>query len=87
LNKFRPGCYDAVLQIEQIVALQGFERRRPPRKAAATHAAAAPATIEPKKRGMSAAGRKAIADAVRRRWTAVKAGKAPSPSAKKQRKP
>jgi hypothetical protein len=34
------------------------------------------------KRKMSAAGRKAIGDAARKRWAAIKAGKAPSPFAK-----
>ena len=33
------------------------------------------------KRPMSAAGRKAIGDAARKRWAAIKAGKAPSPFA------
>jgi hypothetical protein len=37
----------------------------------------------PKKRQLSAAGRKAIGDAARKRWAAIKAGKAPSPFAKK----
>jgi hypothetical protein len=33
-----------------------------------------------------AAGRKAIADAARKRWAAIKAGKAPSPFAAKKKK-
>ena len=36
----------------------------------------------PRKRTLSVAGRKAIADAARKRWAAIKAGKAPSPFAK-----
>jgi hypothetical protein len=40
----------------------------------------------PKKRkGLSAAGRKAIADAARKRWALIKAGKLASPFAKKKR--
>jgi hypothetical protein len=34
--------------------------------------------VGPKKRGMSAAGRRAIAEAQRKRWAAVKGGSAPS---------
>jgi len=66
-------------------------RGRPPKSAAASFdynapdvpdwvkpaSAKAPAkAVAPKKRTMSAAGRKAIADAVKRRWAAVKAAKA-----------
>src|ERR1700733_8828600 len=39
-------------------------------------------TAAPVKRKMSAAGRKKIADAARKRWALIKAGKAPSPFAK-----
>jgi hypothetical protein len=39
-----------------------------------------------KRKGMSAAGRKAIADAARRRWRLIKAGKLSSPFAKKKAK-
>ena len=62
-----------------IEALQGPARRRgrPPGSAKKT---AAPVTADaptaPKKRKLTAAGRKAIADATRRRWAAVKAAKA-----------
>jgi hypothetical protein len=44
-----------------------------------------PAAASPvhRKRIMSAAGRKAIRDAVRKRWALIRAGKAPSPFAKK----
>lgn len=77
------------MQTEQIVALLIAERDRlssaiaalqGPRKA--VPAASAPA----RKRRLSAAGRKAIAEAARKRWAAIKAGKAPSPFAKVKRK-
>jgi hypothetical protein len=66
-----------------IQALQGPVKRRgrPARKKAS--AAAAPASVPIKRKWtMSAAGRKAIANAARKRWAAIKAGKAPSPFAK-----
>jgi hypothetical protein len=81
-----------------IEALQGSAKRRgrPPgstRKGAAlkfgdqTTANVAPTlAAEPvpvrHKRKLSAAGRKAIAEGARKRWAAIKAGKAPSPFAK-----
>ena len=87
------------MQTEQIVALLIAERdrlssaiealqgsgsagRRPARRAPAK---AAKRASQPKRR-LSAAGRKAIAEAARRRWAAIKAGKAPSPFAKKAKK-
>ena len=39
-----------------------------------------------RKRTLSAAGRKAIAEAARRRWAAIKAGKKPSPFTAAKRK-
>ncbi len=61
-----------------IEALQGPAKRRVrPYKGAAPAVVSAAAPIA-RKRKMSAAGRKAIADAVRKRWVAVKAAKAPS---------
>ncbi|HWZ30118.1 MAG TPA: hypothetical protein VNX18_02235 [Bryobacteraceae bacterium] len=95
-------CYDLGMQTEQIVALLIAERNRldaaiqalggsakrrgrPP----GTKVSAAPAAAKPtvrRKRTLSAAGRKAIADAARKRWAAIKAGKAPSPFAKVNRK-
>jgi hypothetical protein len=70
-----------------IEALQGSQRRGRVRKSAVTHAdITAPATVASKKRRISAAGRKAMAEAARRRWAAIKAGKAPSPFAKTQKK-
>jgi hypothetical protein len=64
-----------------IEALQGSARQagrpRPKaRKSAAPVAVAA--KLAPKKRRISAAGRKAIADAAKRRWAAVRAAKASS---------
>ncbi|HUA86732.1 MAG TPA: hypothetical protein VMB85_22905 [Bryobacteraceae bacterium] len=62
-----------------IEALQGSSRRRGQRPAvASTNAAPAAAPVKPavKKRRISAAGRKAIAGAARRRWAAVRGKKA-----------
>jgi hypothetical protein len=42
--------------------------------------------VAPKKRKLSAAGRRAIADAASKRWAAIKAGKAKWPFAKKKAK-
>jgi hypothetical protein len=44
------------------------------------------ASAPAKRKGLSAAGRKAIADAARRRWKLIKAGKLASPFAKKKAK-
>jgi hypothetical protein len=95
LNKGRVGCYDPTMQLEQIVALLVAERDRfdaaiqalqgpakhagfsPGKKTSAPEVVAKPAA---RKRGLSAAGRKAIGDAARKRWAAIKAAKAsPSP--------
>jgi hypothetical protein len=59
-----------------IDALQGSAKRRGRRPGAATKPVAAitPAPVA-RKRTMSAAGRKAIAEAARHRWAAIKAGK------------
>jgi hypothetical protein len=79
-----------------IEALQGPIKRRgrPPGSVGkgATHASgenSAPKVAPPparqpvrRKRKLSAAGRKAISDAARKRWAAIKAGKAASPFAK-----
>ena len=64
-----------------IQALQSPARRRgrPPGKRAAAPVVAAPAPVA-RKRKMSNAGRKAIADAARKRWAAIKAAKAPAPA-------
>jgi len=70
-----------------IQALQGPMKRRgrPPAIKVAAPAAPAPAPAQ-HKRTMSAAGRKAIADAARKRWAAVKAAKAPAaPVVKRKR--
>jgi len=86
-------CYDPLMQTEQIVALliaernrldaaiqalQGPAKRRGrPPTASPTSSAPAAAPVA-RKRKMSAAGRKAIADASRKRWAAIKAGKTSS---------
>ena len=62
------------------VAIEGFEsqKRRIDEQIAELRALSngnAPAlAVAPKKRGMSAAGRKAIAEAQRKRWAAAKGG-------------
>jgi hypothetical protein len=75
-----------------IEALQGplKGRGRPPKAANEANTPdwvkpAAAKTTAPKKRTMSAAGRKRIGDAARKRWAAIKAGKAKSPFATKKR--
>ena len=67
-----------------IEALQGPVKRRgrPPKPSAA---AMVPAAVA-RKRRLSAAARKAMADAAKKRWAAIKAGKAPNPFAKMKRK-
>jgi hypothetical protein len=76
-----------------IEALQGPTKRRgrPPKNATLNHPSV-PDGVKPasattpvhRKRTMSAAGRKAIRDAVRKRWALIRAGKAASPFAKKR---
>jgi hypothetical protein len=41
-----------------------------------------PAPAPAKRKGLSAAGRKAIAEAAKRRWAAIRAGKLPAPAAR-----
>jgi hypothetical protein len=69
--------------IEVLQGSEGKRRGRPPgsvnKETAVATVAPAPA---PAKRKMSAAGRKRIADAARKRWALIKAGKAVSPFAK-----
>lgn len=79
----------SVMPIEQIVALLTAERDRLSRaidalQGGATHPAGTPGSVPPsapavngtpKKRKISAAGRKRIAEAARRRWAAIRAGK------------
>jgi hypothetical protein len=76
-----------------IETLQGPTKRRgrPPKKPALNHPSvpdgvkpASAATPVHRKRIMSAAGRKAIGDATRKRWALIRAGKVPSPFAKKR---
>jgi hypothetical protein len=93
LNIIVSECYYPTVQTEQIVALLIAERDRleaaiqalqgttkpvgrPPRATVPAVQAAVPVA---RKRKMSAAGRKAIAEAARRRWAAIKVAKAPSP--------
>jgi hypothetical protein len=70
-----------------IRALQGPLKRRgrSPASKVSAPADSAPAPVH-RKRRLSAAGRKAIADAAKRRWAAVRAGKASSPVGKKTSK-
>jgi hypothetical protein len=65
-----------------IQALQGPMKRhgRPPGNKASPPPVSAPPARAARKRTMSAAGRKAIADAAKKRWAAVKAAKAPAPA-------
>jgi len=71
--------------IEALGGITGKRRGRPP----GTHNKPAPAkgsaTGKPKRK-LSAAGRKAIVEAARKRWAAIKAGKAPSPFAKRSKR-
>jgi hypothetical protein len=71
-----------------IDALQDPAKRRgrPPGSGRTNVALSAPETRARKKRRISPAGRKAMAAAARRRWAAIKAGKAKSPFAKSARK-
>ena len=76
---------------QAIEALQGGGKRRgrPPRSGAnavSSVPAAATAKIPARKRKLSAAGRKAIADAAKRRWAAIKAAKPASSAAKTEDK-
>jgi len=71
--------------IEALGGTTGKRRGRPPgskNKAALADSASESSASAPRKRTLSAAGRKAIADAARKRWAAIRAGKAKSPFAK-----
>jgi len=72
-----------------IQALQGSTKRRgrPPgmRKPSAPEVVPSSAEVA-RKRTLSAAGSKAIAEAAKKRWAAIKAGKATSPFAKAKTK-
>jgi hypothetical protein len=64
--------------------------KRASRRPAATkhvvkHAAVPVPATTGRKRALSAVARKAMADAAKRRWAAIKAGKAPNPFAKAKR--
>jgi hypothetical protein len=71
-----------------IEALQGSAAKRPGRPPGSvnTKSADAKVAIAPAKRTMSAAGRRRIAEAARKRWALIKAGKAASPFAKSTKK-
>jgi hypothetical protein len=76
----------------QVLQDGGARRRgRPPKNATLNHPSvpdsvkpASATTLDHPKRTMSAAGRKAIRDAVRKRWALIRAGKAASPFAKRK---
>ncbi len=82
------------MQMKQIVALLVAERNRfdaairalqgPSKHAGHPSEKKTPAPVA-RKRTMSAAGRKAIGDAARRRWAGIKAGKASAPAVKRKR--
>src|SRR5215467_7508963 len=72
-----------------IEALTGETRRRGRPPGVTSNGASSRVEAEApvrRKRRLSAAGRKAIAEAARRRWAAIKAGKAPSPFAKRAKR-
>jgi hypothetical protein len=70
--------------IEALQGSAGKRRGRPP--GTVNRHAVAEVAPAPRKRTLSAVGRKAIADAARKRWAAIKAGKATSPFAKAKAK-
>jgi hypothetical protein len=71
--------------IDALGGSAGKRRGRPPGTVNKKHAVASDVP-KPQKRTLSAAGRKAIADAAKKRWAAIKAGKATSPFAKAKTK-
>jgi hypothetical protein len=68
--------------IEALGGSTGKRRGRPPGTRNKPAVAKGTAPTKPKRK-LSAAGRKAIADAARKRWALIKAGKARSPFAKR----
>lgn len=70
-----------------ITALQGPMKRRgrPPANTVSVPAGSVSAPVKRKSK-ISAAGRKAMAAAAKKRWAAIKAGKAPNPFAKSKQK-
>jgi len=94
-------CYSPEMPKEQIIAILVAERDRlsraiealqgstkgrgRPSKAETTATKTQAKAAAGRKRKLSAAGRKAIAEAARRRWAAIRAGKAQSPFAKVKR--
>ena len=71
--------------IESLGGITGKRRGRPPGSRNTPAPAKAPARAKPKRK-LSAAGRRAIVAAARKRWAAIKAGKAPSPFAKRAKR-
>jgi hypothetical protein len=71
--------------IEALQGSAGKRRGRPPGTTNKKHTVAQ-VVPAPHKRTLSAAGRKAIVEAARKRWAAIRAGKAPSPFAKAKAK-
>jgi len=70
-----------------IEALQGptTRRGRPPKSSSNPGSSVRQPIPVQRRHKLSAAGRKAIADAARKRWAAIKAGKAKSPFAGKKK--
>jgi hypothetical protein len=76
-------------RLDAAIAALGGQIKRRGRPPGSGRKAVPPAPVDspaPRKSKMSAAGRKAIGDAARKRWAAIKAGKAPSPFAAKKKK-
>ena len=63
-----------IAQLQQVRSLLGGKVAKAPKKAAAAPAAKKPAKKRKKKRNLTPEGRKRIAEAVKRRWAAQKAG-------------
>ena len=71
--------------IEALGGTAGKRRGRPPGMRNAPAVAEATATAKPKRK-LSAAGRQAMVAAAKKRWALIKAGKAPSPFAKRAKR-
>jgi hypothetical protein len=70
-----------------IEALGGTTTKRRGRPPGPSNPSTAEANVLPKpKRKLSAAGRKAIVAALKKRWAAIKAGKLPSPPGRRARR-
>ena len=71
--------------IEALGGTTGKRRGRPPGTRSVL-AEAEGSTVAKPKRKLSAAGRRAIVAAAKKRWALIKAGKLPSPSAKRAKR-